>query len=73
MQVALDASKVVADVLILTPAAAAAPVVKAAAEATEAKLAGLAVATQRHGATLTLGRTEKGTGLVVRVEFPQAG
>lgn len=38
VQVALDASKVVADVLILTPAAAAAPVVKAAAEATEAAI-----------------------------------
>lgn len=28
---------------------------------------------QRHGATLTLGHGEKGTGLKVRVEFPQAG
>lgn len=38
VQVALDASKVVADVLVLTPAAGAGPVVKAAAEATEAAI-----------------------------------
>jgi hypothetical protein len=36
IQLALDAAKVVAEVLLLTPAAPAAPVVKAAAEATEA-------------------------------------
>ncbi len=38
VQVALDASKVVADVLVLTPAAGAGPIVKAAAETTEAAI-----------------------------------